>query len=75
MKHLLWVVGLIALGPAIWFLTQFLNAPSVDDGGRTTELVWAGVFFLVALACFAVFFFIRFREEGEHTQDISITRF
>jgi hypothetical protein len=32
-----------------------------------------GAFFLVALVCFAIFFFMKFRAEGE--QDISITKF
>jgi hypothetical protein len=74
MKHLLWVVGLVALGPAIWFLVQFNNAPSADESSEgMRDLIIAGVFFLIALICFAIFFFIRFREEGE--QDISITKF
>jgi hypothetical protein len=36
-------------------------------------LVYAGIFFLISLVCFAVFFFIRFRAEGD--RDISITKF
>jgi LPXTG-motif cell wall-anchored protein len=77
MKHLLWVVGLVALGPAIWFIYQFNRLPDVDTAGHTGQstsyLIYAGIFFAVALICFAVFFFLRFKEEGE--QDISITKF
>lgn len=70
MKHLLWVVGLIALGPALWFFNQFYKSPP-EEGKH--YLVYAGIFFAIALVCFAVFFFIRFRQEGD--QDISITKF
>ncbi len=70
MKHLLWVVGLIALGPALWFFNQFYKSPE-EEG--THYLAYAGIFFVIALVCFAVFFFIRFRAEGD--QDISITKF
>ena len=74
MKHLLWVVGLIALGPAAYFLYRYSNATSVDDSKEGMPLlVYAGIFFLISLVCFAVFFFIRFRQEGD--QDISITKF
>ncbi len=75
MKHALWIVGLIALGPAIWFLTKFLQQADVDTTGDTTYLQIAVPFFIVSLICFAIFFFKRFREEGEHSQDISITKF
>ena len=70
MKHLLWVVGLIALAPGLWFLNLFLK--SAEDQ-NTHYLAYAGVCFLIALVCFAVFFFKRFRDEGQ--QDISITKF
>lgn len=72
MKHLLWVVGLVALGPAIWFLVKFSEAGDVDAGGDTSSLVYAGIFLVVALICFAVFFYLKFKDEGD--QDISITR-
>lgn len=73
MKHLLWIVGLVALGPAVWFLMKF-NSESgdVDTGGETTNLVIAGIFLVISLVCFAVFFYMRFKEEGD--QDISITK-
>ncbi|MCI0488836.1 MAG: hypothetical protein L0229_19770 [Blastocatellia bacterium] len=72
MKHLLWVVGLVALGPGIWFLVKFSQSGDVDTGGETTNLIYAGIFLVIALICFGVFFYMRFKEEGD--QDISITR-
>ncbi|HEY7911768.1 MAG TPA: hypothetical protein VIG62_07635 [Blastocatellia bacterium] len=69
MKNLLLVIGLIALIPAIYFLTQSLNA---TEGG-TTDLLISVVLFVVSLACFAIYFFKKFREEGD--QEISITKF
>jgi hypothetical protein len=74
MKHLLWIVGLVALGPTLYFFNEFYKLPPVDESNHGTQyLIYAGIFFLISLVCFAVFFFIRFREEGE--QDISITKF
>lgn len=70
MKHLLWVVGLAALAPAIWFFTKFYQSPE-NEG--TEHLVKAGIFFAISLVCWAIFFFLKFREEGQ--QDISITKF
>jgi hypothetical protein len=70
MKHLLWVVGLIALVPALIYFNKFYQLP---PGQGRENLVIAGVFFAVSLICLAIFFFKRFREEGE--QDISITKF
>ena len=71
MKSLLLLVGVAGLGTGAWFLYKYLyqrvNAP------ERTNLVLGGAFLLVALVCFAVFFFKKFREEGE--QDISITKF
>lgn len=65
------LVGVIGLGAGAWFLYQFLYQPTnVPD---RTNLIIGGVFLLAALFCFAVFFFIRFREEGE--QEIGITKF
>lgn len=74
MKHLLWVVGLIALGPAAWFLYRYSKATSMDESKEAMPLlIYAGIFFVIALVCFAVFFFMRIRAEGD--QDISITKF
>ena len=70
MKHLLWVVGLIALVPGLWFLNLFLKSA---ENQNTHYLAYSAIFLVVALACFAVFVFKRFREAGE--QDISITKF
>ncbi|HSB09977.1 MAG TPA: hypothetical protein VLM38_10865 [Blastocatellia bacterium] len=70
MKNLLLLVGVIGLGAGAWFLYQYLY--QVNTAERT-NLILGGCFFLIALICFAVFFFMKFREEGE--QDISITKF
>ncbi|HXU08886.1 MAG TPA: hypothetical protein VN743_07795 [Blastocatellia bacterium] len=71
MKNLLLLVGVIGLGAGAVFLYKYLYQPT--NTPERTNLVFGGAFFLVALICFAVFFFMRFREEGE--QDISITKF
>lgn len=70
MKHLLWIVGVVALAPAFWYFNKFYTSP--EDQG-TGFLAYSGVFFVIALICFAAFIFQRFRAEGE--QDISITKF
>ena len=71
MKHLLWVVGLITLVVGAWFTYQYMYPKSANEG--RSDLLIAGVCFVISLACWGYFFFIRFREEGE--QDISITKF
>jgi hypothetical protein len=71
MKNVLLLVGVVGLGTGAWFLYQYMYTTQVATD--RTDLVLGGVFLLVALACFAVFFFKKFREEGE--QDISITKF
>ena len=70
MKHLLWVVGLVALVPGLWFFNEFYKS---KENQNTQYLVYAGLCFLITLVCLAIFFFKRFREEGK--QDISITKF
>jgi hypothetical protein len=70
MKHLLWVVGLAALIPAVMFFVKFSDAPA--NQGRN-DLLLSVVFLVISLICWAMFFFNRFREEGK--QDISITKF
>ena len=72
MKNLLLVVGVIGLVPGAWYIYQYMYAAVAADA-KKTDLILGGVFFLVALVCFAIFFFKKFREEGE--QDISITKF
>jgi uncharacterized membrane protein len=73
MKHLLWVAGLIALVPTLIFFQKFYSMPDVDTTGEGTQyLIYSGAFFAVSLICFAIFFFKKFREEGE--QEISITK-
>ncbi len=71
MNHALWVVGLITLGFGSWQAYDYMyNSPT---GGPKTSLYIAFAAFAVSLICWAMFFFRRFREEGE--QDISITKF
>lgn len=71
MKNLLLLVGVIGLGAGSWFMYQYLYQP--NNATERTNLILGGGFLLVALICFAVFFFMRFRAEGD--QDISITKF
>jgi len=71
MKNLLLLVGVIGLGAGAWFLYKYLYQP--NNATERTNLVMGGGLFLVALVCFAIFFFMRFRAEGD--QDISITKF
>ena len=72
MKNALLLVGVIGLGAGAWFIYQYMYKPLSPDGTRT-DLILGGVFLFAALVCFAFFFFMRFREEGD--QDISITKF
>ena len=69
MKHLLWVVGLVALGPATYFFKKFYESPADQN---THYGVYSAVFSVIALVLFGMFVFRRFREEGQ--QDISITK-
>jgi hypothetical protein len=71
MKNVLLLVGIVGLGAGAWFIYQFMyTQPGTTD---RTDLILGGVFLLAALVCFAFFFFMKFREEGD--QDISITKF
>lgn len=72
MKNALLLVGVVGLGAGAWFIYQFMYTTPQDATDRT-NLILGGVFLLAALICFAFFFFMRFREEGD--QDISITKF
>jgi hypothetical protein len=71
MKNVLLAVGVIGLGAGAWYLYKYLYQP--NNVTERTNLILGGIFFLAALVCFAVFFFLRFREEGD--QEISITKF
>lgn len=71
MKNVLLLVGVIGLGAGAWYLYKYLYQP--NNVTERTNLILGGIFFLAALICFAVFFFLRFREEGD--QEISITKF
>ena len=71
MKNVLLGLGLIVLIPAGIYLYKYLYPGS--SAPDRTHLVLGGTCFVVALICFAFFFFMKFREEGD--QDISITKF
>jgi hypothetical protein len=70
MKNLLLLVGLIALGVGAYFLYNYLYQASSNE---KQNLILGGIFFVSSLICFAIFFFMKFRAEGD--QDISITKF
>ena len=72
MNHVLWVVGLITLIVGGWKTYDYMYTP--PNTGKTSLYLAVGAF-VVSLICWAIFFFRRFREEGEHSQDISITKF
>ena len=67
MNHLLWVVGLITLAFGGYETYVYMY-----DKNPGNSLMIAVICFVVSLICWALFFFRRFREEGE--QDISITK-
>ena len=71
MKNVLLLVGVVGLGAGAWFIYQYMY--TAEAAAQRTDLVLGGVLLLAALICFAVFFFMKFREEGD--QDISITKF
>lgn len=71
MKNVLLLVGVAGLGAGAWFIYQYMY--TAEAAAQRTDLVLGGIFLLVALICFAIFFFMKFREEGD--QDISITKF
>jgi len=70
MKHILWGMGLVMLAPTIYYFVSYLEAV---PGTQRNSLATAGIFFVVSLIFWAIFFFKRFHDEGE--QDISITKF
>lgn len=72
-KNALLLVGVAGLGAGAWFIYQYMYTPLQPTGTDRKDLIYGGVCFLIALVCFAFFFFIKFREEGD--QDISITKF
>jgi hypothetical protein len=71
MNKLLLLLGVIGLGVGSFFIYRYLY-PSPPPASRS-DLILGGTCFAVALVCFAVFFFKRFRAEAD--QDISITKF
>ncbi|MEW6126553.1 MAG: hypothetical protein AB1757_05895 [Acidobacteriota bacterium] len=69
MKNVLMLVGLISLLVGGYFLYQYMYTAGEGYGRLYTAL---GIF-LVSLVCWGIYFFQKFKEEGE--QDISITKF
>ena len=70
MKKLLLLIGVVGLGIGSWFIYKYLY-PSPPPAQKS-DLVIGGGFFVIALVCFFVFFYQKFKEEGD--QDISITK-
>ena len=68
MKNLLLLIGIVTLIAGAYFTYQYMY--SQDPGSNLTIAV---IVFVISLACWGYFFFLRFKEEGE--QDISITKF
>jgi len=71
MNKLLLLLGVIGIVAGGIFMVKFVNQPG--GSADKSNLILAAVFFVVALICFAVFFFKKFRSEAD--QDISITKF
>ena len=74
MNKLLLLLGVIGIVGGGYYITKFVNQPTIaGQASSKTDLIIAAVFFVVALICFAIFFFKRFRAEAD--QDISITKY
>ena len=73
MKAILLVAGLVGLVLGCWYVYQYMYPGAAGEAAKKADLVYGGIAFAVALVCFAIFFFKRFREAGD--QDISITKF
>ena len=71
MNKLLLLLGVIGLVAGGYYIVQFVNQPG--GSADKSKLILAAVFFVVALVCFAIFFFKKFRADAD--QDISITKF
>ena len=72
MNVLLWAVGLISTGLAVWQFMQY-NAQKSENAGFWPHMVLCLIFAAVACVCAFVFFFRKFRADAD--QDISITKF
>ena len=70
MNKLLLLLGVIGIVAGGIFMVKFVQQGQSND---KFNLILAAVFFVVALVCFAVYFFKKFRSEAD--QDISITKF
>jgi hypothetical protein len=72
MNVLLWAVGLISTGIAIWQFSEYSRQPS-ENAGFWPHMWLALIFAGVACVCAFIFFFKKFRSDAD--QDISITKF
>jgi flagellar biogenesis protein FliO len=70
MNKLLLLLGVIGIVAGGIYIVKFVNQ---GQSGDKINLILAAIFFVVALVCFAIFFFKKFRSEAD--QDISITKF
>ena len=70
MKNVLMLVGLISLLVGGYFLYKYMYTPATEG---YTSLYTAIAAFVVSVICWGIYFFQKFKEEGE--QDISITKF
>jgi hypothetical protein len=70
MKNLLLLAGVIGILVGGYFVYQYMGT---DTGHTKSDLILGGVFLVIALACFAIYFFKRFKEDAD--QEISITKF
>jgi len=70
MKNLLLLVGIIGVAVGGYFIYQYMGTQA---GHSKSDLILGGAFLVIALVCFAIFFYKRFKEEAD--QEISITKF
>jgi hypothetical protein len=70
MKHILWIVGLLATAGAVVFFIRYSKSGA---GEHKTDLIIGVAFLAVSLIFFAIHFFKKFRAEGD--EEISITKF
>lgn len=71
MNKLLLLVGILTLVGGAVFLYLYINQH--DSTTERTNLILGGALSAIALICFAIYFFKKFKEEGD--QEISITKF
>jgi hypothetical protein len=72
MNVLLWVVGLVMTGLAVWQFAIYSQQKS-ESAGFWPHMWLAIIFAGVACVCAFIYFFKKFRADAD--QDISITKF